>query len=65
MSPSTAQAAPLPAIERNRELGALRAIDDPAKLARAARIVRLALERQRISLADLGVADRPVDGEAA
>lgn len=47
------------AAERNRELGAIRAIDDPAKLARAARIVRIALERQRLSLADLGVADRP------
>lgn len=47
------------ASERNRELGAIRAIDDPAKLARAARIVRIALERQRISLADLGVTEEP------
>lgn len=30
-----------------------RAIDDPAKLAKAARVVRLALERQRLSLDDL------------
>lgn len=30
-----------------------RAIDDPVKLARAARIVRLALERQRLTIADL------------
>jgi len=32
---------------------AQRAIDDPVKLARAARIVRLALARQRITLEDL------------
>ena len=50
--------APIAAIERNRELGALRAIDDPAKLAKAARIVRAALERQRLSLADLGITER-------
>ena len=30
-----------------------RAIDDPAKLARAARIVRLAIERRRLTLEDL------------
>jgi hypothetical protein len=30
-----------------------RALDDPVALARAARIVRLALERQRLQLADL------------
>jgi hypothetical protein len=30
-----------------------RAIDDPVKLARAARIVRLALERQRLSLDEI------------
>lgn len=30
-----------------------RAIDDPAKLARAARIVRLALARQRLTLDEL------------
>lgn len=30
-----------------------RAIDDPVKLARAARIVRLALERRRITLAEI------------
>ena len=54
------------ASERNRELGALRAIDDPAKLAKAARIVRLALERKRLTLADLGVTGRPNGtGEAA
>lgn len=32
-----------------------RAIDDPAKLAKAARIVRLALERKRLSASDLGL----------
>jgi hypothetical protein len=32
---------------------ALRAIDDPAKLARAARIIRLALARQRLTIDDL------------
>ncbi len=32
---------------------ALRAIDDPVKLQRAARIVRAALERNRLTLADL------------
>ncbi|GAB3781471.1 hypothetical protein [Nocardioides ungokensis] len=32
---------------------ALRAIDDPAKLARAARIVRVAIERRRLTLADV------------
>ena len=42
------------AAERNRELGAIRAIDDPAKFAKAVRIVRLALQRKRLSLADLG-----------
>lgn len=34
-----------------------RALDDPAKLAKAARIVRLALARQRLSLADLVPSD--------
>jgi hypothetical protein len=32
---------------------ALRAIDDPAKLAWAARIVRTALERRRLTVAEL------------
>lgn len=32
---------------------ALRAIDDPVKLERAARIVRVALERRRLELADV------------
>lgn len=42
-----------PAQEANKRNAALRAIDDPAKLARAARIVRAALERQRLTLEDL------------
>lgn len=44
---------PVAAIERNQQLAADRAIDDPAKLARAARIIRTALERGRISVEDL------------
>lgn len=38
---------------------AIRAIDDPVKLARAARIVRVALERQRLSMDDLREAGGP------
>lgn len=57
------------ALERNQPLAvaahkrkaAERAVDDPAALARAARIVRVALERNRLTLADL--TDDP--GEAA
>lgn len=41
------------ASEKQRELGAERAIDDPVKLAKAARIVRLALARQRLTLDEL------------
>lgn len=36
-----------------KQYAADRAIDDPAKLARAARIVRTALARQRLTLADI------------
>jgi hypothetical protein len=32
---------------------AARAVDDPVKLARAARIVRVALERKRLTIAEL------------
>lgn len=39
--------------EAHQHYAAVRAVDDPVKLARAARIVRVALERNRISLADL------------
>lgn len=42
---------------------AIRATDDPVKLARAARIVRAALERNRLTLADLVQA--PHGGDAA
>ena len=51
---------PMPVSERlvraravNERNAAVRALDDPAKLARAARIVRAALERQRLTLDDL------------
>lgn len=37
----------------HEENAAVRAIDDPVKLARAARIIRVALERQRLTLDDL------------
>ena len=46
------------ASERNRELGAERAVDDPVKLARAVRIVRIALARKRLALADLSAPDQ-------
>lgn len=46
-----------PAVEKVQQLAAERAIDDPAKLDRAARIVRTALARRRLTLADLGVSD--------
>ena len=43
-----------------------RAVDDPAQLARAARIVRRALARQRLTLADVqGEVVRPSDLVAA
>jgi hypothetical protein len=42
-----------PAQVANKRNAALRAVDDPAKLARAARIVRAALLRQKLTLADL------------
>lgn len=35
------------------ERSAIRALDDPRQLARAARIVRAALERNRLTLADI------------
>jgi hypothetical protein len=40
---------------------AVRAIDDPAKLARAARIVRVALARKKLTVDEL----LPADGGAA
>lgn len=51
---------------------AQRAIDDPVKLARAARIVRAAIERRRLRLADIvdgpdvpSTTDELVDGSDA
>jgi hypothetical protein len=41
------------ATEAHLRNAALRAVDDPATLARAARIVRAALARQRLTPADL------------
>lgn len=46
-----------PATEAHQHHAALRALDDPAKLDRAARIVRLALARRRLAPADLGIDD--------
>ncbi len=46
--------------EPNLDRAAVRALDDPVKLARAARIIRVALERRRIALAEL----MPPDEEA-
>lgn len=51
------------AIEATKRLAAERAVDDPVKLAKAARIVRVALARQRLTLADL--TPLPGAGEAA
>lgn len=48
MEPRTAAAT-----EAAANLHALRAVDDPVKLAKAARIIRAALERKRLTLADL------------
>jgi hypothetical protein len=42
-----------PATEAHMRNAAIRAVDDPAKLAQAARIVTAALERGRLRLADL------------
>ncbi len=42
-----------PASEANRQLGAERAAQDAAKLAKAVRIVRAALSSGRLALADL------------
>jgi hypothetical protein len=48
------------ASKANVEAAAVRAIDDPRRLAQAARIVRAALERRRFALADvLPDADQP------
>lgn len=49
------------ATEAVQQYAAERAIDDPAKLARAARIVRLALERRKLTEDDI----RPASGPEA
>ena len=46
------------ATEAVKQYAAERAIDDPVKLARAARIVRIALARQRLTLAELSPAEQ-------
>lgn len=43
--------------EKNKHNAALRAIDDPVKLAKYARTVRVALERGRLTAADILPAD--------
>jgi hypothetical protein len=45
------------ATEAVKQYAAERAVDDPVKLERAIRIVRLALERHRLTTADLLPAD--------
>jgi len=74
LDPSTAvhqrRARTAPARNAALRNAALRATDDPATLARAARIVRAALERGRLSAADLNgeiVADgkKTLDGDSA
>ncbi len=50
--------------ETHKKRGVERALDDPVKLERAARIVRVALERGRLTLADLD-AERQAEGGAA
>jgi hypothetical protein len=52
------------ATEKNKQNAAIRAVDDPAKLARAARIVRTALARGRLTLDDLA-SPSTRDGSAA
>lgn len=46
-------AATAAAVEANQQYAALRAVDDPVKLARAARIVRTAIARSRLTVEDL------------
>jgi hypothetical protein len=50
--------------EKQLANAAHRAVDDPVVLARAARIVRAALARDRISLADLTPLPRPDDNRS-
>lgn len=51
--PGVSKAQTAAAREATSRFWAERAIDDPAKLARAARIVRLALARKRLTLDEL------------
>jgi hypothetical protein len=51
------------ATEAVQRYAAERAVDDPVKLARAARITRAALARQRLRLADLAPAPDAPTGE--
>jgi hypothetical protein len=48
------------AAEQNKHLAAVRAVDDPVKLARAARIVREALARDKITVEELLPHDQAV-----
>lgn len=53
------------ATEAAKDWHAQRAVDDPVKLAKAARIVRAALARKRLSLVDLApIADDRQEPEA-
>lgn len=47
------------AAEANAHYGALRAVHDPTKLARATRVVRIALRRGLVTLDDLRDDDSP------
>lgn len=49
------QRATAAATEARAQQSALRALDSPVQLARAARIVRTALQRRKLTLADLGL----------
>ena len=50
---------PHQAIEINRQRGAERALEDPVKLDRAARLIRLAIARGKMKAADLEPAGQP------
>lgn len=53
------------ATEQHKVNAAHRAVDDPAQLARAARIVRAALTRRKLALADLTPLPARTNGGAA
>lgn len=55
---------PYQAIEINRQRGAERALEDPVKLDRAARLIRLAIERGKMKAADILPADQADKGAA-